>query len=71
MNRLNFADKCNVATIIISLLAIVVGVGAMVVSAHGATWPNQAVLAKCSVYLPAVRDAKLRRYCLKLSKRMP
>lgn len=39
--------------------------------ARGATWPSQDVLAKCSVYLPAVRDAKLRRYCLKLSKRMP
>lgn len=39
--------------------------------AHGATWPRQDVLAKCSVYLPTVRDAKLRRQCLKLSKKMP
>lgn len=37
--------------------------------AHGASPPRK--LERCMVYLPAMKDAKLRRWCLKQSERMP
>jgi hypothetical protein len=34
-------------------------------------WPPRQELARCFVYLPAMRDVRLRRWCLKQSERMP
>jgi hypothetical protein len=32
---------------------------------------HQRKLQRCMVYLPAMRDVKLKRWCLKQSERMP
>lgn len=40
-------------------------------SRGSAPYTRDAKLQRCMVYLPAMKDAKLRRWCLKQSERMP
>lgn len=51
-----------------ALLAIAVPEPAHSARSH---WPGPDVIRKCSVYLPPMPEGKLKRLCLKLSKRMP
>lgn len=39
--------------------------------AHGAISHHDRRLVRCMAYLPAMHDARLRRWCLKQSERMP
>lgn len=49
-------------------------VGALILAdgfAHGAPRPTDRQLKRCFVYLPAMHDAKLLRWCVAQSRRLP
>lgn len=69
MNRIGCGWVLLVFWLFVAL--IVWGAYSLVRPAHGARLHPEAKLTRCFVYLPAMRDAKLRRWCLQQSKRLP
>lgn len=53
------------------LLALAVACACLVAAAGAEPTKQDRRLARCMVYLPAVRDVRLRRWCLKQSEWMP
>lgn len=62
-----------IRTLLLCLAALLVGaaLNLMATYGHGAARPSDKALSRCFVYLPAMRDAKLRRWCLAQSRKLP
>lgn len=53
------------------VLAVALGLFLLQAAHAAAPYKRDAKLQRCMVYLPAMQDAKLRRWCMKRQERMP